>query len=91
MRGVTERAWPGGVACGTMNQGSETMRRILLVTLTAVLLGCTPKDDQDRSLTQRERDSIIGESMLPGAHGVRGALRVADSAAARNERAAQIN
>lgn len=38
------------------------------------------------TLTRRQRDSIIGESPLPGAQGVQGALRAADSAAARNER-----
>jgi hypothetical protein len=36
--------------------------------------------------TERERDSILGASQLPGAGGVRGALRVSDSADARNER-----
>jgi hypothetical protein len=38
------------------------------------------------TLTRRERDSLIGESRLPGARGVRGATRIADSAAARMER-----
>jgi hypothetical protein len=38
------------------------------------------------SLNQRQRDSVIGASQLPGAQGVRGALRVSDSAAARRER-----
>ena len=37
-------------------------------------------------MTQRQRDSVIGGSRLPGAQGVRGALRVQDSAAARNAR-----
>ena len=36
--------------------------------------------------TQRERDSVLGASKLPGAQGVRGALRAADSAVARNAR-----
>jgi hypothetical protein len=36
--------------------------------------------------TERERDSIIGASQLPGAGGVRGALRASDSADARNAR-----
>ncbi len=38
------------------------------------------------TLTERERDSLIGQSRLPGAQGVRGAMRAADSAAARNAR-----
>jgi hypothetical protein len=37
-------------------------------------------------LTQRQRDSAIGASKLPGAHGVTRALGAADSAAARNTR-----
>ncbi len=36
------------------------------------------------TLTQRQRDSAIGASALPGARGVRGALGVSDSAARRN-------
>ncbi len=67
------------------------MRTILMLAVLGIGLGCTPKDEEERSLTQRERDSIIGESVLPGAAGVRGALRVADSAAARVERLGQIN
>ncbi|MES2304821.1 MAG: hypothetical protein V4558_04910 [Gemmatimonadota bacterium] len=34
--------------------------------------------------TERERDSIIGQSKLPGAGGVRGATRAGDTAVARN-------
>lgn len=34
--------------------------------------------------TERERDSVIGQSKLPGARGVRGALGVSDSARARS-------
>jgi hypothetical protein len=34
-------------------------------------------------VTRRQRDSVIGESRLPGAHGVRGALDASDAAAAR--------
>ena len=65
----------------------------LVPALAALVLlaGCTDKKKaQESSLTQRERDSIIGESVLPGAQGVRGALEAADSAAARQRRAAEI-
>lgn len=37
-------------------------------------------------LTQRQRDSAIATSKLPGAYGVTRALGAADSAAARNSR-----
>jgi len=52
-------------------------------------LACSSKPAADQPQTersQRERDSTIGASQLPGAQGVRGALRVADSAAARQAR-----
>ena len=35
------------------------------------------------TVTQRERHEAIGESRLPGAQGVRGALEASDAAAAR--------
>lgn len=38
------------------------------------------------TLTRRQRDSVIGASRLPGAGGVRAAIRVADTAAARTGR-----
>lgn len=42
-------------------------------------------------MTQRQRDSVIGESRLPGAQGVRGALKAQDSAQARNARLDSID
>jgi hypothetical protein len=41
---------------------------------------------QRAPLTQRQHDSVIGATRLPGAAGVRGALRVSDSAAAERAR-----
>ncbi|MFL5402629.1 MAG: hypothetical protein ACJ8BF_07410 [Gemmatimonadales bacterium] len=56
--------------------------------LVAATLGCTPKDQDasKRPRTERERDSVLGASRLPGARGVRGALGASDSADARNAR-----
>lgn len=64
------------------------MRAILLAAVT-LLLACGVSD-ADRNavdtLTQRQRDSVVGASGLPGARGVQRALEVADSASARNRR-----
>jgi hypothetical protein len=55
----------------------------LLITLGA----CSDqRADSSRVSSQRERDSVLGASRLPGAQGVRGALGASDSAAARNAR-----
>lgn len=40
------------------------------------------------SLTPRQRDSVLGESSVPGASGVKGALEASDRA---RERAAQVD
>jgi hypothetical protein len=60
------------------------MRPIVLFLLLAA--ACTSDSKRSPTGTQRERDSVLGASKLPGAQGVRGALRVADSAAVRNAR-----
>ncbi|MEO8480374.1 MAG: hypothetical protein ABI542_12170 [Gemmatimonadota bacterium] len=68
------------------------MRIIPLAAMLALLaLGCSepPPDPALRdSAQQRQHDSMIGASSLPGASGVNAALRVADSAAARRLREA---
>jgi hypothetical protein len=55
---------------------------ILLLTIYA----CTPSKESERPSSERERDSVLGASRLPGASGVRGALKAQDTAAARNTR-----
>ena len=56
---------------------------LVLISLVA-LAGCGGGEETPRQeMSQRERDSVIGQSNLPGAQGVRGALEVTDSAAAR--------
>jgi hypothetical protein len=52
-----------------------------------LLAGCKSSVTAGTGRTERERDSVIGQSKLPGAGVVGRALRVSDSAAAR--RAAQ--
>ncbi|HEV7365635.1 MAG TPA: hypothetical protein VGN76_07290 [Gemmatimonadales bacterium] len=57
------------------------------MVLLFVCAACNSKKDQPKPpATERERDSVLGASRLPGATGVRGALRVQDTAAAQNSR-----
>lgn len=63
--------------------------RIIAAVIAVLLTACAGGEGSGSTadtLTRRERDSIIGESGLPGAGGVRGALRASDSAAARRAR-----
>ena len=57
------------------------------LAFSLALAGCGGADREAAApadtLTQRQRDSIVGASSLPGAGGVRRAIDVADSAAAR--------
>lgn len=69
------------------------MRPVAVISLIAALTlaaACGPKKDEApppprTSAQQRTMDSTIGESMLPGARGVKGALAVSDSAAAKRK------
>ena len=64
-------------------------RRAVAVALVPLLLAACPgrgADDDRAQRTERERDSLIGQSRLPGAGGVRGATAASDSAAARQRR-----
>lgn len=60
------------------------------MTVAALLFLACGSGDADRTaadtLTQRQRDSVVGASGLPGAQGIQRALEAADSAAARNRR-----
>jgi len=65
---------------------SVTMRSFWIFGC-AFFLACGPgSSDQDAppdSMTQRQRDSAIGASSLPGAQGVKRAQRITDSLNAR--------
>jgi hypothetical protein len=57
---------------------------VVVVALSIGIMACA-KDEPDarRDLTQREKDSILGASQIPGAKAVKRAMTSADSAAAR--------
>lgn len=65
-----------------------TVCRLVLGGLLVAGVGCSSGEraHTDAPAAQRVQDSAIGESKLPGAAGVRGALRAADSAEARRAR-----
>ena len=69
----------------TCRRSGDCMRMILVLLVVAGA-GCSTAREEGEPSTQRQRDSVIGASKLPGAAGVRGALRAADSAAARSAR-----
>ncbi|MGH7636392.1 MAG: hypothetical protein ACREOK_01975 [Gemmatimonadaceae bacterium] len=61
------------------------MKRLALLFTALVATACGPTDTSARdSMTQRERDSVLAQSGLPGARGVGKALTAADSVRARN-------
>ena len=67
------------------------MKRILrvgsLVVFAATTTVCGGEDTKNRAnLTQREKDSILAGSQIPGARGVKKAMTSADSASARQAR-----
>lgn len=57
-----------------------------IIMAACLLAACGASKPKPAPLTQRQHDSVIGASGLPGATGVRGATRLADSQAARNAR-----
>jgi hypothetical protein len=61
------------------------MRLVFLVAGGIVILsGCAGGEEGNRApVTQRQRDSVIGASRLPGAQGVGRALQATDSSSSR--------
>lgn len=63
------------------------MKRLIAIAL--IVVGCSSNDtamnDRD-TMTQRQRDSVLAQSSIPGAGGVGKALSAADSLRARNAR-----
>ncbi len=72
---------------GTVRRWTSSLAMLAGLTLAACGGGGSGEADASAdTLTRRERDSLIGQSRLPGAAGVRGVLGAADSAQARNRR-----
>lgn len=58
----------------------------LVLALAACPEGGSNADSPADSLTQRQKDSIVGESSLPGAGGVRDMIEASDRQKARADR-----
>jgi hypothetical protein len=59
----------------------------MVAVLAVALTACTTEQTDSRSsLTQREKDSILAGSQIPGAKAVKKTMNTADSAAARMSR-----
>ena len=65
-----------------------TRNRLVVGLAVVMLLGCSSEEKGNRrdTMTQRQKDSVLGQSGLPGAQGVTKALRAADSAKAHQAR-----
>ena len=62
--------------------------RLVLGLAVVTLVACSSETKGNRrdTMTQRQRDSVLAQSGLPGAQGVGKALNAADSAKARQAR-----
>lgn len=66
-------------------------RRLVPIAVVSILAACGGDSKSARvgttdSLTERQRDSILAQSSIPGARGVGAAMRVADSTSAGIQR-----
>ena len=63
------------------------MKPIMLVALLCLVAACGSDDSKQTvnrdTLTQRQKDSILANSRIPGARGIGRAMTAADSASAR--------
>ena len=62
--------------------------RVAMVGIFLLVVGCAEDTGGNRrdTMTQRQKDSVLAQSQLPGAAGVGKALNAADSAKARQAR-----
>ena len=68
-------------------------RQFMLCLAVVVAAACNrtpPKGNNRDTMTQRQKDSVLGASQLPGARGVTKAQTTADSLKARTARADSI-
>jgi hypothetical protein len=72
---------------GLMKAPRKSISSLAILAMVALVFGCAgPPPEEPDALTERQRDSLIGASKLPGARGVERALTASDSIAARSQR-----
>ncbi len=76
MSGGEAATWSGG-------QGVRFRATALALALALSLAACTTTHKTSTGRTERETDSVIGQSSLPGAQGVQKAMEVQDTARAQ--------
>jgi hypothetical protein len=95
VRGLDQSSWlsadsPSLLAFNqpTLPRNSMLRSGILLSALVLALAACSKNETEDSraNLTERQKDSLIARSPIPGAKAVQKALNTADSAAARQAR-----
>jgi hypothetical protein len=77
------------VSTGYPTNGEHMTRKtLLMIPILIAVAGCASESGGNRrdTMTQRQRDSVLSTTGLPGAQGVAKALNAADSAKARQAR-----
>ena len=64
--------------------GWRTARSTLVLLVMMAVGACSAQESEAPERTERERDSLIAQSRLPGAAGVGAAMRAQDKASAVN-------
>jgi len=77
-------AWAGGRRPALPERPETVMKSLLFLVVIACSAGCAPKAEKPTisvPLTERQRDSILARSALPGAQVVGRALDISDKSA----------
>ena len=79
-----------GHPCEKGRYGNRGIMRYFIIVFCSIVLlaGCGNGEsgDMKKELTRQQKDSVLSESILPGASVVGSAITVSDSAAARAKR-----
>lgn len=67
----------------TGGQGMTTLRSLAVACTVLGTISCSSGQKTSTGRTERETDSVIGNSAIPGASGVKKAMAAQDSARAR--------